>query len=1203
MSASEKLLSERLISLLKNGLWEKEDVVKLFKALLEQFYGRNDDFHTWMMKILHQVEIHKIRASDLTFLNDDKVPQFVDNIEAKINVITKNTGEKSLDEILKEICEHADIDEEIIAQVTDIVSFESTCPPNLQEIRQALLTLCKAVENTMMFKPRVTQMVSWCVLVLSKSSRLVQVGTGEGKSCIVAMFAAYQVMKGKTPDIISSSPVLAERDAEEWSAFYKALDITVNVNTNKSESELKKCYECKVVYGTTVSFAGDFLRQRFQRKDVRPERKFQCVIVDEVDSLMLDKGVEVVYLSSEIPLMQSFNGILSEIWLIINQLKCLNTGEILGPVQLFSQVLSEIMHENKNIDQLSIVRMAVDRGVMPIQSSKQKQENMTNVLKCLDNASVVQKVAFLTMFVKKFPQYFFKLYQEEPDGNLQKMKEINPTDTNNRQEISIILLECGKCRVVHFEEDGSLEPSLRKRIKKAYQSESANELNKSRIPGLEDLINGKMKTWIASALLATKLTLGHEYVLHEDGVAPVDFSSTGVVQNNMSWGEGLQQFLEMKHQTKLSNMTLITNFMSNVGLFNKYSNQIYGITGTLGEKTELDILKKLYKGIETCKIPSFKRRKLYELEGMVVPEEKEWITMVCDVVKHQVSSTVYRGPRAALVICETINRAEKFNKELSKTISKDKLKLYVNNNMDNSTITDSIIQAGDVIIATNLAGRGTDLKVCESANEAGGLFVMQTFLPLNVRVEQQAFGRTARQGTPGSAQIIMCTSHFSDSVKLLMGENTSLTNTLDHMDDFTKQMSHKIVFEKAVQCYLENHSFQNHETMVSALVDVLTVISSDLEKAKDVRNAGVNKRLSGFLEKDIPEIIKKEELFSVYLDVLDNVYEDDVFSDQRDVIVSSLHECWGLWLLMYFSEENPTEKSLALLKEQLKADLSSAKQKLLSKQSPSSMVYYYIRSGNNLREKGCLAGSIEMYTKALEDGASGEIIPLYNRALATIMKKDAGYITKSLADLEKAEKAIDSYKSHLACIHACVKLSRQEQTTTEGDSLLAKQFLVKCKIVDQLKMNIQDAVMKLKRAESRGGEVNLTEKHTIFLNKDTLKKAISRRDMSLPEIIAHFVIDDFIKRGEIRRGDVNLAEKFGLLYTEDERKRAESRGEDVNLAERLTLLLLKDSIHSSIRILGEMLMEFESVMSLGLDTIFFLDTTFSFRGFLSRIFR
>ncbi|XP_016383692.1 protein translocase subunit SecA-like [Sinocyclocheilus rhinocerous] len=1200
MEASGKLLSSRLLSLLKNGQWGQDDVVKLFKALVKEFNGRNEDFHTWMMRILHQVEIHKISVSDLTS-NEKKI---VDHVEEKINNIVKNIDEKTLDEIVEEIRKQADIDEEMMAQVKDIVSSVSEClsdstAPHLQGIKESLFKLCKSAEKTIENKPRVTQMVSWCILVLSKSSRLVQVGTGEGKSCIVAMFAAYQAMMGNTPDIISSSPVLAERDAKEWFSFYKRLNITVDANIDKSETELKKCYECQVVYGTTVSFAADWLRQHFLRQDVRPNREFQCVIVDEVDSLMLDKGLEVVYLSTEIPLMESLNAILSEIWLIVNQLKRLDTGEILGPIQLLSQLLSEIITENKNIDQHSIVQMAVDTGIKPIKSSKQMQENMKNVLKQLDNASVDQKVSFLNMLVRNLPEYFFKLYQERPDGTLRRLNEISPADTNKRQEISVLLLGNGKCRVVHFEED-SMDPSLRKKIQKSYQPESAKEQNESRIPGLEDLISGKMQTWFGSALLATKLTLGHEYVLHGDGVAPVDYECTGVVQNNMQWGEGLQQFLEMKHQTKLSNMTLITNFMSNVGLFKKYKNKIYGITGTLGDQTELDMVKKLYNGIDTCKIPSFRQRKLYELEGLVIPEEDEWIRTVCNVVKHQVTSTVYRGPRAALVICETINRAEMFHKTLSETISLDKLKLYVNNNMNNSTITDSTIKAGDVIIATNLAGRGTDLKVSESVNEAGGLFVVQTFLPLNVRVEQQAFGRTARQGSPGSAQIIMCASHFSDTVKLMMGENTSLTSLHSCPDNLRKQMTKESVFEEAVNHYLTISSSQNHDAMVSALTGLLTTNSSNLEKAKDARNTGVKKRLSGFLKKDIPEITKKEELFSVYLVFLDKIYEDDVFSDQRDVIVSSLHECWGLWLLMYFNEEKSTEKSS--LKEQLMLDLLSAKQKLLCKQSPSTMVYYYIRSGNNLREKGHLTESIEMFTKALEDGAYGEIIPLYNRALTTIMKKDIDYIAQALADLEKANKAIDSYKSHLAHILTCVKSSRRDQTT-EGDTLLSKQFQMKCMIVDQLKDNIQDAVMKLKRAESRGGNVSLLDKHTIFMAEDSLKRAISRRAISLPETIALVVIEDFIKRGEIKQGDVNLAEKFALLYAEDNTKRAERRGGDVNLAERLILLLLEEPIHSSQKILEELIMEYEHIRSLGLDTIFLLDTIFSLRGFLSKIFR
>ncbi|XP_056625910.1 protein translocase subunit SecA-like [Triplophysa dalaica] len=415
---SGTLLRSRLLSLLKNGQWERDDVVKLFIVLMNQCNDREEDFNTWIMKILYKVEIHKIKASDLT---DPKSDQFVDHVDEKINDIIENNEGKTLDEIVKEICEQKNIDK-VMPEVKDIVSSVSkslsySTSTHLQGIEKMLFTLCNAVEKTMKITPRLTQMVSWCLLVLSKSSHLVQVGTGEGKSCIVAMFAAYQALEGKTPDVISSSPILAERDAKEWSDFYKELKITVDVNTNKSkDKDLKKCYECQVVYGTTESFAGDYLRQRFHRFDVRPKREFHCVIVDEVDSLMLDKGLEVVYLNTEVPLMEQLNGILAEIWHTVSQLKHLESGEILGPIQQFSQILIKSFSESDKIDHLSLVQLAVKAGILPTTPSVQKQENLKNMLEQLDNTSVNQMRAFLTMFAKNFPQFVFKLYLQGPYG-------------------------------------------------------------------------------------------------------------------------------------------------------------------------------------------------------------------------------------------------------------------------------------------------------------------------------------------------------------------------------------------------------------------------------------------------------------------------------------------------------------------------------------------------------------------------------------------------------------------------------------------------------------------------------------------------------------------------------------------------------------------------------------------------------------------
>lgn len=88
-------------------------------------------------------------------------------------------------------------------------------------------------------------MVSWCLLVLSDSGHLLQLGTGEGKSCVMAMFAAYKAKWAeKKVDILSSSPVLSKRDSDEWRLFYNDLNIMVDSNTDKNNDEArKKCYK------------------------------------------------------------------------------------------------------------------------------------------------------------------------------------------------------------------------------------------------------------------------------------------------------------------------------------------------------------------------------------------------------------------------------------------------------------------------------------------------------------------------------------------------------------------------------------------------------------------------------------------------------------------------------------------------------------------------------------------------------------------------------------------------------------------------------------------------------------------------------------------------------------------------------------------------------------------------------------------------
>ncbi|CAI5671899.1 unnamed protein product [Oreochromis niloticus] len=476
------------------------------------------------------------------------------------------------------------------------------------------------------------------------------------------------------------------------------------------------------------------------------------------------------------------------------------------------------------------------------------------------------------------------------------------------------------------------------------------------------------------------MTKDHEYVIEKHGIVPVDYSCTGVVENCMKWSDGLQQFLEMKHESKLSDMTAITNYMSNVGLLQKYGNQIYGMSGTLGKQVETETLQKIYDGIKTCQIPSFKRRKLFEVEGVVVSSEEDWVEKICDAVIAQTMPTSYRDPRAVLVICETINRANIIHQALGDKVKK--ISLYINNNMDNSPIFSKELEAGEVIIATNLAGRGTDLQITEEVKTAGGLFVVQTFFPENAHVEAQAFGRSARQGAPGSAQLIISSSHLSDPVQMLL-LTRNLLSLMDGSLNLTKLNQH--LFVEQIKMYQKSPNNKRFEYMSSILEQILTLKSDpEINLAKDGRESSVSHKLSSYLESDIPNIKKKEELFNQYLDELDDLYKSSNNKPGASDL-SALNEFWGMWLLTSFNAKDSTED----LKGRLKQDLDTARLKLKQRESPSSNLYHYIGFGNDLREKGNFTESIDMYTKATEQDPCWGAIAYYNRAFTTLKQQNS----------------------------------------------------------------------------------------------------------------------------------------------------------------------------------------------------------------------
>ncbi|CAF1327610.1 unnamed protein product, partial [Didymodactylos carnosus] len=215
----------------------------------------------------------------------------------------------------------------------------------------------------------------------------------------------------------------------------------------------------------------------------------------------------------------------------------------------------------------------------------------------------------------------------------------------------------------------------------------------------------------------------------------------------MHWSDGVHQFLELKHNLRMTPERMCDSFFSNVTLFKRYQPHLYGVPGTLGGKDARKFIESVYE-IDTVNIPKY-------------------INSVFDIYQ-------------ILIICETICDAEDVRSAL---ISQHpQLKLYLRSDLSEHVKPEEV-HSDDVILATNLAGRGTDLKTMTAVNDKGGLHVIVTFMPRNSRVEQQAFGRAGRQGQPGSARLVV----YNENIALQINENMDETILIESWRDVRNQ--------------------------------------------------------------------------------------------------------------------------------------------------------------------------------------------------------------------------------------------------------------------------------------------------------------------------------------------------------------------------------------------------------------------------------
>ena len=345
----------------------------------------------------------------------------------------------------------------------------------------------------------------------------------------------------------------------------------------------------------------------------------------------------------------------------------------------------------------------------------------------------------------------------------------------------------------------SIKNYLKSRLERTIEETNFFPISQS----TKNIVKQRGELWVESAIKAEYCyKKGVEYKVEVEGgigvVKPVDYSNTGEVQGNTQYSDGIHQFLQLKESVELTNENRVTNFISNVGFYRSYS-KVYGLTGTLGNETDKKFLKETYKVVTDIIPPQHDRKlEIHECTGKLLEDyEDALINKIQDILEQK---------RPVLIINENINTAEYINGLVKKILSDKQIKLCIDNKSKHDE--KRYLEDDEIIISTNLSGRGTDFKINDNIESRGGLHVIVTYIPINERVQEQAFGRAGRKGQRGSAELFV-----------------NITKEVEKLEDIYQGALYKLLKQANGISHSEVHSKQCTSKTMEALLRVTKSIS------------------------------------------------------------------------------------------------------------------------------------------------------------------------------------------------------------------------------------------------------------------------------------------------------------------------------------------------------------------------------------------
>ena len=581
--------------------------------------------------------------------------------------------------------------------------------------------------------------------------KIAEMATGEGKTLVATLPVYLNALSGRGVHLVTVNDYLARRDSEWIGPIFEFHGLTVDcIDKHKPHSEERRqAYLSDVTYGTNNEFGFDYLRDNMSgNPDDLVQRKHNYAIVDEVDSVLIDDARTPLIISGPTPKgdQQLFSELKPKVeQLIDTQRKYVNNCLIEAKKKL-------ALTESEVSSKKELSKMHEEGGLALLRAHRGMPRNNA-LVKYMSEPGVKQQLMKTENFhladnSKEMPNADAELYFvfEEKQNSVDLAEKGIDLITGNSEDKEFFILpdvavETNRIESSEIDEKDKLaqkEELIRNYSIKAERIHTINQLLKAYSMFEKDV----------------------DYVVMENKVKIVD-EQTGRIMEGRRYSDGLHQAIEAKEKVKIEAATQTYATVTLQNYFRMYD-KLSGMTGTA--ETEAGEFHSIYE-LDVVVIPTNRPIVRNDENDLVFKTKREKYNAVVEEI-----ALLRDSKRPSLVGTTSVEVSELLSRMLKrKNIPHQVLNAKLH--QSEAEVVAAAGKPGTVTIATNMAGRGTDIKLAKEVKEAGGLAIVGTERHDSRRVDRQLRGRSGRQGDPGSTKFFV--SLEDDLMRLFQSERIS----------------------------------------------------------------------------------------------------------------------------------------------------------------------------------------------------------------------------------------------------------------------------------------------------------------------------------------------------------------------------------------------------------------------------------------------